>query len=118
MVISLFKQVLIEAVDNWLSNNKELIGEKIEKRIRRELRKFSKDRPTIPSICGFALWIFQMMGNLGVVAGVGVDGYTVFEATWERGFDRRSTERLLLAISNTLKLMQIPYEFAKREGWA
>jgi len=59
-----------------------------------------------------------VMGNMGVEAGVGVDGFTVFDTTWERGFDRQTTIRLLVAIMTALKLMVVPPEVAKVAGVA
>jgi hypothetical protein len=51
--------------------------------------------------------MFNMLANLGVLATVGLDGYTVFDYSV---FDRETTNRLLARISIALYLQFIPRE--------
>ncbi|HDN74288.1 hypothetical protein DRP04_02665 [Archaeoglobales archaeon] len=112
----MIKQKLIEALEEWLNKNNK-IGEKWENLIRRELRKFENEKATISIVAGFALWAFNLICNFGVTAVVGTEGYKVSESTWEKGFDRKTTENLLFWINEAVKLMQIPKEVAEVMGW-
>jgi len=119
------KSRLSEAFRNWINTNLDVIkfkNEKIKKRWKRtlekELKKFENRDATIPTVAGFALWAFNMICNFGVTAVVGANGYKVYESTWERGFDRKTTENLLFWINEAVKLVQIPKEVAEVMGWA
>jgi len=75
-------------------------------------------KPTIPTVAGFAMWAFCLVNNLGVVSTVGIDGYAISDTAWERGFDRKTTEKLLTWVAEAIRLMCIPKEFAEQLGWA
>jgi len=119
------KGKLSKAFRNWIDTNLDRIkfkNEKIKRQWRRnlekELKKFENREATIPTVAGFALWAFNIICNFGVTAVIGVDGYKVNESTWERGFDRKTTENLLFWINEAVRLMQIPKEVAEVMGWA
>jgi len=116
------KERLISTFEDWLKENihlikNERIRERWRKNIEREIRKFRKMKPTIPAVAGFAMWVFCLVNNLGVVSTVGIDGYAISDVTWERGFDRKTTEKLIMWVSEALKLMQIPKGVAEELGW-
>ena len=111
------KNRLITSLIEWLHKNSNIINEKWKKHIEKEIRKFRKMKATIPTVAGFAMWCFCTINNLGVVSGIGMDGYMILDSTWERGFDRKTTERLLLWISEAVKLTNIPKEIAEQLGW-
>lgn len=111
------KRRLITSFMEWLNKNSNLIDDKWKKRILKEIRKFRKMRATIPTVAGFAMWCFCIVNNLGVVSSIGVNGYVILDSTWERGFDKKTTERLLLWISEAVKLTNIPKEIAEQLGW-
>lgn len=113
----LIKDKLVESMNEWLDEHRDLIGEKWEKRLRREVKKFSKERATIPSVAGFAMWCYQSVCNLGVLGGFGVYGYAIHEVTWERGFDKKTTEKLFMWCCEALKLTRVHPELAKQLGW-
>lgn len=113
----LVKQRLVESLEEWVSKNINVIGEKWSDKIRKEIRKFKKQRATIPRVAGFAMWCFCLINNLGVVSTIGEDGYAISESTWKRGFDRDSTKRLLFWCSEAVKLLRIPKEIAECFGW-
>jgi len=115
---------LSKAFEDWINTNLDHIkfkNEKIKRQWRRklekELKKFENRDATIPSVAGFALWAFNTICNFGVTAVIGDDGYKVNESTWEKGFDRKTTENLLFWINEAVKLMQIPKEVAEVMGW-
>ena len=111
------KDRLITSLTEWLNKNSNLIDDKWKKRILKEIRKFRKMRATIPTVAGFAMWCFCIVNNLGVVSSIGVNGYVILDSTWERGFDKKTTERLLIWISEAVKLTNIPKEIAEQLGW-
>ena len=118
------KVKLSKAFEDWINANLDRIkfkNEKIKKQWRRnlekELKKFENRDATIPTVAGFALWAFNIICNFGVTAVIGDDGYKVNESTWEKGFDRKTTENLLFWISKAIELMQIPKEVAEVMGW-
>ena len=111
------KNRLITSLTEWLNKNSNIINEKWKERIEKEIRKFRKMRATISTVAGFAMWCFCIINNLGVVSGIGIDGYRILDSTWERGFDRKTTERLLLWIHQAVKLTNIPKEIAEQLGW-
>jgi len=115
---------LSKAFKDWINANLDRIkfkNEKIKrqwrKTLEKELKKFENRDATIPTVAGFALWAFNMICNFGVTAVVGANGYKVYESTWEKGFDRKTTENLLFWISKAIELMQIPKEVAEVMGW-
>ena len=111
------KNRLITSLTEWVNKNTNIIGEKWKERIIKEIRKFKSKRATIPTVAGFAMWAFCVINNLGVVSTIGVDGFAISDSTWERGFDKKTTEKLLLWVSEAVKLMQIPKEVAEQFGW-
>ena len=111
------KSRLVTLLEEWAGNNADVIGEKWKKRIYEEIRKFKSKKPTIPTVAGFAMWTFCTINNLGVISAIGQDGFVVSDSTWKNGFDEGTTKRLLLWVSEAIKLMQIPKETAKQLGW-
>jgi len=111
------KNKLIESLNEWVNKNGDVIGEKWKERIIKEIRKFRSKKATIPVVAGFAMWAFCVINNLGVVSTIGIDGFAISDSTWKRGFDKKTTERLLLWLSEAVKLMQIPKEVAEQFGW-
>ena len=111
------KDRLITSFMEWLNKNSNIINEKWKKRILKEIRKFRKMRATIPVVAGFAMWTLCIVNQLGVISGIGVNGYAISDNTWERGFDKSTTEKLLLWVSEAVKLTHIPKEIAEQLGW-
>jgi hypothetical protein len=104
-IIREFGEELVRAFREWLDANRDRINPRWVARLERELRRVNTS--TVPGVVGGALWMFNVLGSLGVVAGVGLDGYTVFDYSV---FDRRTTDRLLARISIALHLQLIPRE--------
>ena len=111
------KDRLITSLVEWLNKNTNLIDEKWKERIEKEIRKFRKMRATIPTVAGFAMWTFCTINNLGVISTIGQDGFAISDSTWKKGFDRKTTEKLLLWISEAIKLTNIPVIIAEQLGW-
>lgn len=117
-VVGETKRMLVEAFEAWIERHRGMMSDRWYRRLRSELNRFRRQNATIPIVAGFAMWVFNVIGNMGVEAGVGPDGFTVFDTTWQRGFDRQTTNRLLVAIMTALKLMYIPPDVAKVAGVA
>ena len=111
------KQRLIEALEDWLDKNGKIIGKKWENKIRKELRKFRVQRATITKIAGFGMWCFCTINNLGAVSAIGRNGFVISDTTWKRGYDKKTTEKLVLWCREAIKLINIPKEIAERFGW-
>jgi len=114
---NVIKQRLIEALEEWLRKNNKIIGEKWENKIRKEIGKFRTQRATIPRVAGFAMWCFCTINNLGVISTIGQNGYAISDTAWKRGFDKKTTERLVLWCSEAIKLTNIPKDVAEQLGW-
>ena len=112
---NIVKQKLIETFNKWLEKHRTLIGYNWYRTLKNELKKSKKNAPTIPNVCGLAMWIFQGLGNLGVVASIGIDGFQIYG--FERPFNKEITEDVLYWCSKALKLTKIPKEIAKEQEW-
>jgi hypothetical protein len=102
-LVELVGKQLLNSFNDWLEANKNNIHPKLYNRIRKELRKVKVDN--IVSVIGTAMWMFQILGNVGVGAGIGPNDYVI--QYMNENIDRKTTERLLLMISTALKLQYI-----------
>ena len=102
----LFADCLSDALDSWIETNKQNVDEKWLKFIIREHRKFRKKPKTVAGVMGFALWTFNALAQLGVMAGLGPSQVSLHYMP-ER-LDRKSTLRLLHLCAATLSLQFLP----------
>ena len=102
-LIELVGRQLLNSFNDWLETNKNNFHPKLYNKLRKQLRKVKIDN--IASVIGTAMWMFQILGNVGVGAGVGPDGYVIQYIN--NNIDRKTTERLLVVISTALKLQYI-----------
>jgi len=109
-LIRMFRGTLIEAFRNWLEKNKEAIEEKWYERLLKQIAEADCD--TAIKIMGTAMWMFNMIADLGVLAGTGPDGVSIHEL--REGLDEQSTRRLLLLISSCMNLQYLPKEIATK----
>jgi len=71
-LINLTHKALMDKFQIWVDHHKDVIGDKWYKRLNREIKKISKDTEiTIPKVMGHSLWIFNIISNFGVLAGLG-----------------------------------------------
>jgi len=107
-IISLFRKSLLEAFSNWLEKNKEAIGKWYE-----NLQKQSwRDCATPIEIMATSMWMFNMVADLGVLAGIGPDKVNIVEI--RQGLDEQSTKRLLLMIQSCMNLQYLPKDIATK----
>jgi len=106
-LVRMFRQSLLSAFEDWLEKNKETIGKWYDQLLSQVK---GVDCDTAIKIMGTAMWMFNMIADLGVLAGIGPDGPSIHEI--RQGLDEQSTERLLLIISSCMNLQYLPREIA------
>jgi len=106
-IVIMFRQSLLSAFEEWLEKNKEAIGKWYD-RLLKQIAEADCD--TAIKIMGTALWMFNMVAGLGVMAGIGPDGVNIHEINPQ--LDEQSTKKLLLIISSCMNLQYLPREIA------
>jgi hypothetical protein len=110
-LLRLFYERVAVAATDWAEANKNAIGEKWSKHIAKYARRalsLSRDpkhAPTVPEVMGFALWAFNMVAGLGVMAGLGPNGVSLQGIP--PSMDEKSTRRLLYLCSACLSLQYL-----------
>jgi len=108
--IRLFRKSLFLAFYGWLEANKAVIGEWYI-RLFNEAKK--SDSNTAIKIVGTALWMFSMIANFGVLAGIGPNSVNLQHL--DERLDKKSTMRLLHLIASSMSLQYLPREIATKE---
>jgi hypothetical protein len=91
---------------DWAEINKNAIGDKWFKRITKEVKAHLKrETPTIPEVMGFALWCFNVVSTLGVLAGIAPNEVAIHSIS--KNLDERSTKRLLYLCAACLTLQYL-----------
>jgi len=86
----------------WLERNKEKIGEKWYEKLLKNFRKAKMNDEA--HILATVLWMFNMVCNLGVVAGIGISfGYKIEKIY---NLDEKTTKDVLEALSKCLRKIQ------------
>jgi hypothetical protein len=93
---------LVDAFNNWLDTNRDVIDPRLYDKLKRGLRK--ANTTTIPGVAGLALWMFGVVNNVGCRVMFGPYGYRIVRCD---GFDRDATERLVAMIYTALQLQSI-----------
>jgi len=114
--IRLFRKSLFHAYYDWTEKNKDAIGEKWYTWFLKNGKKAEGECDTPIKIMGTALWIFNMISGLGVMAGVGPPNSPnpVNIHHIDERLDEKSTKRLLYLISSCLSLQYLPKEIATK----
>jgi len=107
----MFRRALLSAFSDWLEKNKVAIGEKWYNWFLKKMEEAS-DCDTAIKIMATAMWMFNMIADCGVLAGIGPDGVSIHEL--RQGLDEQSTRRLLLIISACMNLQYFPREIATK----
>jgi hypothetical protein len=108
--IQLFREQLFKAFYDWLEANKEAIGEKWYTQLFHEAKNGEDISDNVAAIIGTALWMFNMISECGVLAGIGPNNVSIHEINPR--LDEKSTKRLLLMISSAMGLQYLPKEIA------
>lgn len=110
-IIRLFRKSLLDAFDKWLTKNKEALGEKLYSFLLQK-RADAGDCATPIEIIATSMWMFNMIADCGVMAGIGPDKVNIVEI--RQGLDVQSTKRLLLMIQSCMKLQYLPKDIATK----
>ena len=108
--IRLFRTQLFSAFRNWVDTNKQAIGEKWCSRLLKEGEKAASDCDTALKIIGVALWMFNMISQFGVLAGLGPNKVNLQHL--DERIDEKSTKRILHLCAACLCLQYLPKEIA------
>jgi hypothetical protein len=111
--IRLFRERLFIAFFNWLDVNQKAIGDKWYNDLYKKGKDAEAECNTIMLIMGDALWMMNMIANLGVLAGVGPNKVNLQGLA--PGLDEASSKRLLTLISASLGLQGMPKEILHQE---
>ena len=113
--LRLLRERLFEAFYDWLEKNKHVISENNYTFMFNEAKKKGEDVASTPiGILGTAMWMLNMMGSCGVMAGVGLNGVNDQTDYKESGLDEKSTKRILLLICACMNLQFLPPELIKQ----
>jgi len=111
--IRMFKDCLFKAFNDWIETNKASIGEKWYEDLQKKSGDAEAECNTALKIMGSAMWVFNMLGQFGVGAGLHPNGYNL--QYLHNGLDEASTKRLLALCSSCLCLQYLPLDIMKRE---
>ena len=109
----LFRERLFAAFYNWLEVNKDVIGEHRYTDLHNKAADYEATCNTIMKIMGGAMWMFNMIANLGVMAGVGPNHFDL--QVLAPGLDETSSKRILALIATSLGLQGLPSEIVNKE---
>lgn len=98
---------------NWLDVNKRAIGEKWYTELYEKGKDAEATCDTAAKIMGTSLWMFNMIANCGVLAGIGPNSVQLQDLA--KGLDKVSTLRILHLISSCMCLQGLPKEIAMQE---
>jgi hypothetical protein len=114
-MIRLFRDSLFDAFWSWINTNEKVINERMLNHLTKEGKKAEDECNTALRIIACAMWMLNMIGSCGVMAGVGVNGVNDQTNYKETGLDEKTTKRLLLMIQACLNLQYLPPEIIKQE---
>ena len=94
----------------WVETNKEAIGEKWHKQLSEKGKDAEDECDTALKLMGTAMWVFNMIANCGVLAGIGPNKVNLVSIA--PGLDENSSKRLLHLIAACMSLQYLPKEIA------
>ena len=108
----MFKERLFLAFYDFLDANKQVIGRWYED-LYGKAKKGEAECNTFMKLLGDAMWMFNMVAECGVGAGVGPNHYDL--QFLKPGLDEKSSKRILMLISSALCLQQLPQDVMHQE---
>jgi hypothetical protein len=100
-IVNECRRELSEKFLTWLEKNREKIGEKWYENLLKFFRKIKMNDET--DVLATALWMFNMIGNLGGIAGIGLFGYKLEKIY---NLDEKTTKDVLETISKCMREIQ------------
>ena len=108
----MFRDCLYSAFYDWLNSHRETIGDKQYWFFLTELKKSWDDFRTPIHLVALSLWMFMVVSNFGVLAGLEPGNVNVIEIPTH--LNEKVTRRVLLNCSSCLALQHLPPEIAKK----
>jgi hypothetical protein len=112
--IRLFRKQLFDNFYGWLERNRDAIGDREYSDLFSRAKEAENTADNAIGIMAVALWMFNMIANCGVMAGVGPDGYNL-QYLENPKLDEASTKKLLTIIVACMNLQYLPAEIAKQQ---
>jgi len=112
-MIRMFRQQLFSAFWEWVEVNKEAIGDKNYRWFLKEGKRAEDNCNNAIKIMATALWMFNMISNFGVLAGI--EPNSVNLQNIDTKIDEASTKRLLNLCAASLSLQFLPKEAVAKE---
>ena len=109
----LFRERLFAEFFTWLEVNKDTIGSKWYTDLYNRGKGAEAECNSLIKIMSYSLWMFNMIANCGVNAGIGLNGVN-FQSVAE-GIDEASSKRLLALLASSLSLQGLPREIIGKE---
>ena len=109
----MFIERLFKAFFDWLNVNAKAIGDKRYQDLWRKGKDAEADCNTLFKMMGDAMWMFNMVTDCGVLAGVRRNSFDLQHL--ENGIDEQSSKRLLALVSSSLGLQGLPKEILEQE---
>ena len=105
--INLFKNTLLNAMEDWLDKHKEIIGDKWFKSMSKEIRKSrKKGEGTVSEVVAFALWFQGHLAEFGVQVGLAPN--KILQLKVPEHLDDAETKRVLNLCASCLALQYLP----------
>ena len=108
-ILIMFKEGLFNAFHDWIKKHENVLGGWYEKLLKLEKEAWDSCTDAV-KLMGTALWMFNMIAQFGVLAGVGPANVNLQQIP--EGIDEQSTKRVLMLISSCLCLQGLPKEIA------
>jgi len=108
----MFKEGLFNAFHDWIVKHETVIGGWYDKLLKLEKEAWDSCTDAIKLI-GTALWMFSMISQFGVLAGLGPNSVNLQQIP--EGIDEKATKRVLLLCSSCLCLQGLPKEIAYQQ---
>jgi len=109
----MFKEGLFNAFHDWLKKHESVIGDRWYNNLLKKEKEAWESCTDAVKLMGTALWMFNMVSNFGVLAGIGPANVNLQHIP--EGIDEKATKRVLMLISSCLCLQGLPKEIAYQQ---
>jgi hypothetical protein len=109
----MFKETLFNAFHDWIVKHEKVIGDKWYNNLLKKEKEAWDSCTDAVKLIGTALWMFNMISQFGILAGVGPAQVNLQHIP--EGIDEQSTKRVLMLCSSCLCLQGLPKEIAYQQ---
>jgi hypothetical protein len=107
----MFREGLFKAFFDWLNANKDKL-EKWYEGLYKEAKDAEAICDSVMKIMGTSMWMFNMMTNCGVAAGVGPNQVNLQDLG---GLDEKTTKKVLNLIAACISLQGLPKDIIDQQ---